>query len=354
LENVDFFRFFNAFHCAEPVYSSRFLLITCCFPDVEYLRRLLLPEQCSLRDLYPVKLEHLRSLHPSTQRLLDSTVSNAEVHLFQLCQRVAVDDDFPKTSGQNSSTFRRRFPQSDVMDSVPVRGKVPQPRVILAAPAQPLFDVLIQQPIVELDRVSRSLTIMLQCKWSAAQNQADKELRQWTAKATAPSSSASSSSSSSSSASSSSFMSDGQRQRIPDVLYIYTAARRVAESSLQAAGSGVLSNACVLPLDLTSLTSMWGPTISRCHVFATQMSSAEQLVLMQEVTAAAALTATTLSVASSDEAQASIASRVSAAGRSKRPFEPAAQLVASTSSSSSSASSSSARSDSKRAKPGRQ
>ena len=278
-------------------------------------------------------------------------MSNAGVRLSQLCKHVAVDDDFPKTIGKISSTFQKRFSGSDVLDSVPVRGKVPQPRVILAAPAQPLFDVLIQQPVVNSvsGKVRSSLTILVQCKWSARQDQVDKERGGWVSNAL---SSASSASVSSASSSSSSSMWQEHEPETSDRMSVYMAARGVTTRS---------SMPCILPLDLSSLKSIWGPTISRCHVFEMQMNPEEQRAVSDEIGEALQQSESNLSSASDAEPEqaasgaASFGHSIPASGAAtasarKRHTLPAASSSLSSSSAASAALSSPA--PSKRARRG--
>ena len=267
--------------------------------DVEYLRRLLAPEKCKLFALYPVEHDMLRLLPMSTKRLLNLTVSNAGVRLSQLCQRLAVGDDFPKTIASTRLISQRRSDCSSALDALPVGERVP--RVILAAPQQPIFDVLIQQPVDDSDSdgpPSTEVTIWVQCKWSTRQDQLDGDVRSW-ARSTnvAAGTAADLSSSSSASAGASAGAGAGALALSPDPvvprdapnrLYVYFAARRVTVDTHAAVRSGELSNACILLLDLTSLTLMYGPSIARCHVFAMQLDAAEVQTHDDDITASLA------------------------------------------------------------------
>lgn len=267
------------------------LVLSC--SDVEYLRRLLAPKKCKLSILYPVGYDVLCSLPASTQSLLNLTVSNAGVQLSQLCQQLAVGDDFPKTVESKRLISQRRSDFSTTLDAFPLGDRVP--RVILAAPRQPVFDVLIQQPFDESDNnghPSAEVTIWVQCKWSTRQDQRDGDGRAWVISTNVASAAASAADllpSSSSSASALSLSPDPVGLRdAPPRLHVYFAARRVTDASHALLSSCQLSNACILPLDLTSLTLMYGPSIARCHVFAMQLDPEEVVALDADITAALA------------------------------------------------------------------
>jgi hypothetical protein len=234
-------------------------------------------------------------LSAQTQRLLNLTVSNAGVELSQFCRHVSFSSDFSKSNRGVVLVTNSRCRDSSFLDALPAGDKVP--RVVLAAPRQPVFDVLIRQPVVGSNDM---VTIVVQCKSSELQEQIDEDLTEWVGKVgtSIKSESAMSASESAATTSGSCLLPPPAkpRRRMLDAglassavtsgrLFLYVAARRITDNKLKMARS----TACVLPLDLLSLKYIYGPTIARCHIFIMQTSLEEEYAYSKEIAASVKL-----------------------------------------------------------------
>jgi hypothetical protein len=208
-------------------------------------------------------------------------VQNTGVKLSQFKKHLPLNGDFSTFNDGKDLVSQARFQGSRFLDALPVGDRVP--RVVLAAPRQPVFDVLIRQPVVDSHD---EVTIVVQCKWSELQEQTDTDLSKWLGKVdtSIKTNSPNSSAPSLPPLADPHAVLDGELASSvssTNRLHLYLAARHITDSQVSKASSA----ACVLPLDLPSLKENYGPTIARCHMFIMQLDPAEQQANSKSITA---------------------------------------------------------------------
>ena len=249
--------------------------------------------------MYPFHHHDVPLLPRSTQQLLCLTVSNTGVELSQFRRHLVVSDDFSKPVAGAELVSQPRYHGARVLDALPVGGKVP--RVVLAAPRQPIFDVLIRQPVVDSEvGEPREVTIVIQCAWNRRRLQSGK-VTSWVREARIDA--FANEESTAMQEKTSGWASPGDltymRDCSPDYslridkadlarldidkyessgrLQVCIAAQSVTNGSLAAAkADSHFRRVSVLPMDVASLKRMYGPTIARCHSFAEQSDNMEE------------------------------------------------------------------------------
>lgn len=238
-------------------------------------------------------------LPESTKGVLHLTVQNVGVELSQFRRHVVVDDDFSKPITKSKLVSQPRFPGAHILDALPAGTKVP--RVVLAAPRQPFFNVLIRQPVADSkDGQASEVTILLQCARSESRQKPSDKRTLWVGDFDA--SVRKFQKSSAAAASRSGTGSPRRREPCDDKsssrddedtdesshlasdpwassgrLQVCIAAQSLSACSLPAARArSHFRRVSVLPLDLAALKIIYGPTIARSHAFAVHPDHSEE------------------------------------------------------------------------------